>query len=778
MPPATKGTLGNLPAELTQFVGRRREATEVRALLSDSRLVTLTGIGGVGKTRLSMHVAQEVGRAFDDGVWIVELGRVREAELVPEAVASALRLRGQAAQAPMDQLIDFVATRNLLLVLDNCEHLIDAAAALAESLLKAAPRLRILATSREPLGIGGETVVPVPPLSVPDPSSSQSLRAMLRCDAVSLFVERARSAVPGFELTEATMTAVAEICQRLEGLPLPIELTAARLRAMSVEQILERLTDRYRLLTLGSRGAPTRQQTLRQCIDWSYDLLTEPERELWARLTVFAGGFELEAAEEICGEGLESGDVLDLVSSLVDKSILIREDIGGAIRYRMLETLREYGREHLNRSGDAPELRRRHRNWFGRLALRSYVEWIGPKQLEWLERLDREQANLREAMEFSLVDPDGVSAGTRIAASLYEYWVARLRITEARYWFGRTLARSGGHPIARAMALCEDTVLAAMQIEVEAGRASIEEARRIAAEVDDESLHALVSGASGLLALFSGDFAGAVTYLEAALPVFEATGDVLHQVSALLALGAAKGLAQQPDLAADCQEQARRLTEERGESVYRSYSLCQLGYTAVERGDLDRGPMLVKEGLRLTQLIDDRSLVGTCLATLAFVAAEKGQSERAAVLVGAATAVGESEGKQAANIIEMFGHYAQAQQYAAKVLSSRAYEAAVGRGHEMDLDAVVAFALEERRQEPRKTSGPAPVEKQVAPSPLTKREQQIAGLVAQGLTNRAIADKLVLSQRTVEWHVEHVLSKLQFTTRAQIAAWVVEREHG
>ncbi|MDG3012937.1 hypothetical protein G4X40_22645, partial [Rhodococcus sp. D2-41] len=373
MPLATEGMLGNLPAELTLFVGRRREASEVRGLLSGSRLVTLTGIGGVGKTRLSVHVAQEVGRAFDDGVWMVELGKVREPELVPEAVASALRLRGQAAQSPMELLVDFVGSRNLLLVLDNCEHVIDAAAGLAEVLLKSAPRLRVLATSREPLGIGGETVVAVPPLSVPDPAVSSSVRAMLRCDAVGLFVERARSAVPGFELTEASKGTVATICQRLEGLPLPIELTAARLRAMSVEQILERLTDRYRLLTRGSRGAPSRQQTLRQCVDWSYDLLSVRERELWARLSVFAGGFELEAAEQICGDGHGPGDVLDLVSSLVDKSILIREDIGGAIRYRMLETLREYGRERLRGGGGELGVRRAHRDWFERLALRAHT---------------------------------------------------------------------------------------------------------------------------------------------------------------------------------------------------------------------------------------------------------------------------------------------------------------------------------------------------------------------------------------------------------------------
>ncbi|MFD4432548.1 ATP-binding protein [Nocardia sp. NPDC058497] len=750
---------------MTQFVGRGREIGEVRHMLSESRLVTLTGIGGVGKTRLAIRVAEEVRRAFDDGVWLVEFGKVREPELVAGAVASALKLTGRTAQPPLELIVEHIASRHLLLVFDNCEHLVDAIAVVTESLLRAAPGLHILATSREPVGIGGEVVVPVPPLTVPGAERSPSLRAMLRCDAVALFVDRARSAVPGFELTEDSKIAVARICRRLEGLPLPIELTAARLRAMSPEQILQRLTDRYRLLIGGGRAAPTRQQTLRQCVDWSYDLLTDRERELWARVTVFAGGFELDAAEAICGEGLEPGDVLDLVGSLVDKSVLIREAYGVRVRYRMLETLREYGRERLRAGGAEQALRRRHRNWFGRLALRAYTEWIGPNQLEWIDQLNREQSNLREAMEFSLTEPDEAESAERIAVTLYEFWVARQRVSEARYWLGRVLARTGGLRLEHIAALCADTALAALQTDTKSGAERIEQARVLVEGSGDELLCAYVDGASGVLGLFCGDPPGAVTQLERAVPAFEAHGDLLHQVSALLALGAACSLSQDMDRAVACQEQVLALTTAHGESVYRSYALAQLSYMAVDRGDLEAGAPLVKESLRHSRAIDDWTVVASCLATLAFVAAEQHQAARAAVLVGAAMSVGESVGGQTAKILEVFRHYDQAQQFALRALGRRAFEAALHRGRDLDIDAALAFALEERP--------PATEEPPAAMAALTRREKQIAELIAQGLTNRAIADKLVISQRTAAGHVEHILSKLHFTTRAQVAAWVV-----
>ncbi|MFD4433979.1 ATP-binding protein, partial [Nocardia sp. NPDC058497] len=455
--------------------------------------------------------------------------------------------------------------------------------------------------------------------------------------------------------------------------------------------------------------------------------------------------------------------VLDLVGSLVDKSILIREAYGVRVRYRMLETLREYGRERLRADGAEQALRRRHRDWFERLALRAYTQWMGPRQLEWIDRLNREQPNLREALEFSLTEPDEVASAERIAVALYEFWVARQRASEARYWLGRALERTGGATLEHIAALSADTILAAMQTDIQSGSARIEQARSLAG--GDEVFGAYVNGAGCLLALFSGDFAGAVTQCEQALPVFEAAGDVLHQVSVLLALGAACGLLQDTDRAAACQEQVLAITTALGESVYRSYALSQLAYTTVERGDLERGAVLVQESLRHSRGIDDLSVVASGLATLAFVAAEQRHAQRAAVLVGAAMSIAESVGSQAVTILEMFGHRHQAQESATRVLGQRAVDAALRRGHDLGIEEALAYALEE---DPAATE-----ELPAAMAALTRREKQIAELVAQGLTNRAIAEKLVISQRTAAGHVEHILSKLHFTTRAQVAAWVV-----
>src|SRR5215469_11893319 len=350
---------GNLPAELTSFVGRRHELAEVKRLLADSRLVTLTGIGGVGKTRLALRAAAGLRRAFRDGVWLVRLDQLRDEALLAQAVAGALGLQDRAGYTPAAALAEYLAGRQLLLVLDNCEHLVDAAAKLADQLLRAAGGLRVLATSREALTITAETVLAVPPLPAPDAGERLSVAELERFAAVRLFAERAAQVVPGFAVTEANEAAVAGICRRLEGLPLAIELAAARLPVLSAEQIDERLGDRLGLLTRGGRTRPARQQTLRASVEWSYELCSPAERLLWARCSVFAGGFELDAAEGICADHrLPAGDMLELLAALAGKSVLAVEHGEGVARYRLPETLREYGQERLQESGEDTVLRR------------------------------------------------------------------------------------------------------------------------------------------------------------------------------------------------------------------------------------------------------------------------------------------------------------------------------------------------------------------------------------------------------------------------------------
>ncbi|MFC9555190.1 ATP-binding protein [Rhodococcus sp. NPDC056960] len=764
MTPAVRGKVGNLPVELTSFVGRRRELTEVKRLLSVARLVTLTGIGGVGKTRLALRVAADSRRAFDDGVWLVELGELRDTDLVVDTVAAVLGLREESARAPLEVLTEYLADRRLLLVLDNCEHLVEAAATLTQTLLRSCPELHVLATSREPLGIGGEAVLRVPPLSVP--SRPLPLRGLPSYDAVALFVQRAVAAVPEFELTEDNRVTVTRICQHLDGLPLPIELAAARLRAMSATDILDRLSDRYRLLAGGRRGVPTRQQTLRLSVDWSYDLCEPEEARLWARLSVFAGGFELDAAETICAGDPEPETLLDVMTSLVDKSILIREEPSTAVRYRMLETLREYGREKLQDTGESAALRRRHRDWYEQLVLRADTEWIGPNQLEWIARLEREHQNLREALRFCLTEHGESEHGLRLVAALNLFVLARGMSGEGRYWLDRVLAHHTGAPsVHRVDALCADSVLAGVQGDLRTATALVEEGRVLAEAVGEGTTRALVAHADGLVALHRGDLDRSVTSLDAAVAVFRTVGDLRREVEGLTALGLATALRGDTPRAISQIEEVLAITELHGESVQRAYSLWALGLV-VWQDEPRRASGLFEQSLRLSRRSNVPLSSALCLDALAWIAAREQQARRSAVLLGAAEALSQAIGNPTVTVPHLRHHHDECEQRTRRALGERAFEAQFRHGKALSFADALAFALDE---EPRT----APLPRGDAATSLTRRERQVADLVAQGLTNGAIADRLVISPRTAQGHVEHVLAKLGFTSRAQIAAWVV-----
>ena len=758
----------HLPLELTSFVGRRTELAEVKNLLSVSRLVTLTGIGGVGKTRLALRVASNVQKDFVDGVWLVELGELHDESLVIGAVAAALGVRDQSSQPLQDILVEFLATRTLLLVLDNCEQVIDAVAGLVEVLLRACPELRILTTSREPLGIGGESVLRVSPLAVPDPDREPSLRGLPRYDALTLFAERAAAAVRGFEITEENKATVARICQRLEGLPLAIELAAARLRAMAPEQILARLDDRYALLTRGSRGAPTRQQTLRWSIDWSYDLCTPREQVLWGRLSVFAGSFELDAAEAICGGDLSSEELLDTLGSLVDKSILIREESDTVVHFRLLETLLDYGREKIQEAGDYDALRRRLRDWYQQLTLDAEAEWISPRQLEWIDRLDRERPNIREALEYCLSgDDEGVAAGLRMATALYQFSLTRGLYGESRHWLDHFLARDAGKPTAeRIRAIYADSLLAAVQGDLLAATALIEEGRALAEQFTDPLIHALLDNADGMLALYRDDLPRAAVRLEDALEVFDVHGDLVLEVGVLQTLGLVYEMLDESRRSIGCYEKALTITESHGESVYRSYTLWAMGVAVWRQGDQDRAVVFLGQALQLTEQVNSPLTCAACLEVLAWIAAEEPNPRRAAVLMGAAEELGHSVGSVTIVFPTLQPYHDECETTTRRALGEKAFKAARRQGRLMTMDGAVAFALGRQPLDATQT-GPSVV--------LTKREREVADLVAQGLTNKQIAAKLVISLRTAQGHVEHILTKLGFTSRTQIAAWVVEK---
>ncbi|MGV9869390.1 protein kinase domain-containing protein [Rhodococcus koreensis] len=765
---STLGATGNLPLELTSFIGRRHELTETKNLLAKTRLVTLTGIGGVGKTRLATRVAASVRRGYADGVRFVELGELRDESSLVDAVASAVGVQDHSARPLRDVLVEHLAPQELLLVFDNCEHMVDAVAKLAGLLLHTCPRLRVLATSREPLNIGGEAVLRVPPLTVPDPGHQPSLRGLPVYDSVTLFAERGALTVPGFALTEDNASTVVGICHRLDGLPLPIELAAARLRAISPEQILDRLTDRYTLLTRGSRDAPTRQQTLRLSIDWSFELCTAHEQLVWGRVSVFAGNFELDAAEQVCDADLPPNELLDTLTSLVQKSILIREEHESVVRFRLLGILREYGYEKLEQSGEAVALRRRHRDWYEALALDAEADWISTHQIDWITRLEREQPNLREALEFCIGDDP--AAGLRTACALRWFWSAQSLYNEGRRWLDQLLAHhSGALTLERIKALCYASAMANVQGDLEAGAGRMAEARRLTERTSDPLIHALIADGEGLLALYSGDLPHACSQLEAALAGFSGRQERTLETSTLYLLGLVYWLSGLADKSIAYHERVLAITESHGEKVYRSQSMWGLGIAVWRRGETDSAVRLFEQSLELTRQVHSPRIAAKCIEALAWVTCEIPDAQRAAVLLGAAEGLAQSVGSTAIVHPNLSLYQQECDASARQQLGDKAFEVAIAQGRNLGFGAAISYALHEQPPNPEPVT--------VGSTRLTKRECQVADLIAKGLTNQAIADRLVISPRTAQGHVEHILAKLGFTSRTQVASWVAARTH-
>jgi non-specific serine/threonine protein kinase len=683
--------LGNLPLELTSFVGRRTELSEVKTLLPVSRLVTLTGIGGVGKTRLALRAATEARRAFPDGVWLVELGELRDGSLLVNVVAASLGVRDESARALREVLVEFLCSRKLLLVLDNCEQVVDEAAKLAEALLRACPELRILATSREALGMGGEAMLRISPLPFPDAHAEPTSRDLPSFDAVALFAERAAAAVPGFELTDDNTPIVARICAKLDGLPLAIELAAARLRSVSPTQLLERLDHRYALLTRGSRAAPMRQQTLSWSVGWSYDLCTPAERQLWGQLSVFAGSFDLEAAEDICGGDLTPDEFLDLLTALVDKSILTRTEANGVIRFRLLATLRDYGRERIERTDEYPELLRRHRDWYRRLVSDAAAEWFSPRQVYWMERLDRESTNLRNAVKFSLTDSPEIAL--EIVGGIHSFGIARGMLTETRHWLDRALAATTPEPtMSRITGLYGAAMIAGLQGDLPAATALVADGQALVKQMADPEAHAMMSIADGFTALVSGEFDRACARSEDAVGTSD---EPSTQIAAMLLLGWGLEFRGEIGRALIWQEKALALAESIGESVYRGIALWCIGVGWWRHGKPDRAEQLLKDGLRLTHRVNDPRQAAACLQGLAWIAGAKHNSRRAVVLTAAARALGNTVGASAVMLPHLGVFHDECERSAREALGAEEFEAARQQGYSLSFDEAVAQALQE-----------------------------------------------------------------------------------
>lgn len=632
----------NLPIQLSSFVGRETEMAEAARLLRTTRLLTLTGAGGAGKTRLALQTAAEQMDDYPSGVFLVELAPLAEPPLLVHAVAQVLGVRETPGRPLTDALIKHLHSLTLLLILDNCEHLVGPCAHLTDTLLRACPDLRVLATSRERLQIGGECAWTVPLLSIPDARAVPTVETLAPCASVALFVERAQAVLPSFALSPDNAAAVAQICRRLDGIPLALELAAARVYALAPAQIAQRLGDVFRLLTRGSRTGLTHHQTLRAMLDWSYDMLDMPEQRLLQRLSVFMGGWTLEAAEEICcGEGIEAEDVLDGLDSLAKKSLVQAEDSGDQKRYRLLETLRQYGEEKLHESGDLERMRGEHRDWFLHLAERAETQHTGPEQAGWLNRLETEHENLRAALKWS-VEP---ATRLRLASALHRFWWLRGYLNEGRSWLEGALARRGdASPSVQANALNGAGILAWAQTDFEAAAVFYQKSLALQQQLGDSFGIAKVLNNLAMVAEDRGDFATALGYYEQSLPFYRAHDDTANIVSVLINLG---GLAySQGDLATAHAhyQQCLSLSEGLHNSWTTATVLFDLGMVARDQGDEATAHAHFRQSLLLRRELEDKPGIAASLLGLAELHKKQGQFRHALWLFGAAESARETLG--------------------------------------------------------------------------------------------------------------------------------------
>jgi predicted ATPase/DNA-binding CsgD family transcriptional regulator len=758
---------GNLPAEASSFVGRRRELAELRRKLTAARLVSLTGPGGVGKSRLALRIATDLARGFPGGAWMVELAEIQDPALVGNAVLAALDLRDQAATEPLPLLLSYLRDKELLLVVDNCEHLLPAAARLVTEVLRAAPGVRVIATSREPLSVSGEQVIPVPPLELPaaHAAAPPPLAQLRHNEAVTLFLERAAAASGSFELAASNQAAVVDLCGRLDGLPLAIELAAVRTRVLTAEQILDRLTDRFGLLTGGSRAALPRHQTLRTTIDWSHDLLEAGERALLRRLCVFAGRFTLEDVEAVCtSDDVQAARALDLLSSLVDKSLVTKEDAKGRACYRLHETMREYTSLKLREAGERDEVERRCADYYVAIC-RRFAQQNRYRLLEWLEWMELEVDNIRSVLQRCLMRADFLR-GLDLACSLGWYWATRAT-TEGVRWLDELLAcapSGGGNAAVNARAYFIRGFLAVLQSDPASARPLLERAIPAARAAGNPPLLSHALSMASVAANMAGDRAAARRLLDESLAVTSGIDDVGATVS-LLQARALNGMFEgDVEAVSAAATEGARLSREAGDLYSLEMMLVNLGVAALVAGDLDRSRPLFAEALRIGQQLDDRVAQYCLLDALGCCAVGAGQARLGARLLGAAETVRTEAG--ATLIATLAPLVAQAEKSAIVALGAARFETEFKAGKGLRRDTAIRLAL----GQPDRAAAAASDDGSVAP--LGKREADVARLVADGLSNKQIGARLFISERTVDSHVRSILNKLGFNSRAQIAGWM------
>jgi predicted ATPase/DNA-binding CsgD family transcriptional regulator len=766
--------VGRLVPELTSFVDRRAELGEVRQLIAGARLVTLTGAGGVGKTRLAGRVAGQLRRAFADGVWQVELADIPDAAMLELALVEAWGISSVGDAPPSRLLTEYVAERELLLLLDNCEHLLDACATLAGALLRAGPGLRMLCTSRQPLGMVGETVWQVPPLPVPKPDVLPVAVDDPAHAAVALFVARAVAA-SGFTLTPDNQRTVVEICDRLDGLPLAIELAAAKLRTLSLEQLAVGLADRFRLLS-ARHGVPEHHRTLRETFDWSFALCSPGEQALWARLAVFSGRFDLDAVTAVCADDDEvpAESMLGLIAGLIDKSVVLRDRPVRPVRYRLLDSVRAYGLDRLRTADDLRvQIRRRHADWYVRCAGRFDAAWFGSRQPELCATLQADLGNYRTAFDFCLTTPGQAQSGLRLAAALRYYWIACGGLSEGRYWLARSLAADDTVTPARVAAQSAYSRILITQGDHVNAAVSVAACLELAGQLDDPLLVTRATQDLGMHLLMAGQqLTRAQQLLEAALTGYDRVDHSDDASVAIARMSLALTVLYQGDpqraaqLFADC----RAVYQDRWDDWCRAHMLVGSGLVAIANGDSAGATGYLLEALPYRMKLGDTVGVAQATELLGRAVAACGDYERSARLTGAAHRIWRELGRTGFGISLYQKWVKEADERVRAELGERTYRAAYDEGWGFSVEDTIAYALGSHPQPDRPLTAPPPA------TPLTPREKQVAHLIAEGLSNKQVAARLVISERTAESHAANILRKLGFTSRAQVAYWIAR--HG
>jgi predicted ATPase/class 3 adenylate cyclase len=680
----------NLPIQSTSFVGREQEMDEVKGLVRSTRLITLTAMGGTGKTRLSLQVGADLIDEFSDGVWFVEFAPLSDARLVPQALATILGIKEQSDESITDTVVRRIDGQEMLLILDNCEHLVMACAELCDALLSSCPGVRILASSRELLRVRGETAYRVPSLSLPESKVIPRAESMSRYAAVRLFVDRAVTVRASFQVTDSNALAVASICQRLDGIPLALELAAARLRSMSVEELNQRLDKRFQVLTGGSRTALPRQQTLRALIDWSYDLLIANERKMFCRLAVFVGGWTLQAAERVCaGEDIGESDVLDLLESFVDKSLVIADEGSDVTRYRMLETVREYARERLSEASDGDSVRARHLEFYLALAEEADSKLVGPKQSEWLELLDRERENLLAAHVACDRAKNGGELGLRLAYALRRYWVSRGLMMLGQRVTLEALARTGAQArdLARCRALFAAGQFASFMGRYAEARPRLEESLAIAREIGDRWLSASITTALGLAAVGQDDRAVARGYFEEGIVLSRQCGNKRELACAFNGLAQLDRMEGALDAADKLYREALALMRELEDRETAAIVLLNLAIVAIGRRSPGQAQEILREVLAISIEMQSKPTGQCVLDVCATLAALCEEWSRAARFFGIVEAQAERTGYHRDPSDEAF--LAPFMAKARTVLGEDTFNGAEAEGRAISYDAAI-----------------------------------------------------------------------------------------